>query len=695
MANELVLYGTVGKSWWDEEYFTAKQVRESLAKMSGDLLVRINSGGGIATEGQAIYTALKDYTGKVTVQVDGVAASAASLIAMAGDEIVMRLGAWMLIHDPATPWTMGRGTEDDHRKEADLLAVVSNAYADIYAQASGLSREEARRIMKDETVIDGPMAVDLGFATRVEESLQAEPEARFDYRMYAHAPQELRRASEKLGLAPEREAVMAMIAGRPRTQPKKEPTMAATKQTAAGATLAVDTEDKAAIGVQTPAPEGNEQAVTAVQAVAAANARARRITDAVAMAGLPIAFASDMIGNGASVEACLDQINAKWKDKGDMDTPMAGRQTTRILRDERETMRDGMTSAIVAQLGRTAPDDKGRAFMGMSLAEMGAEMTGYRGSLRTSGDIIRSIESSMHSTSDFPIVLENALNKRLADSYLKAVPTYRDVAERMDFTDFRPHPVSNIGDFPNMQLIREGGEIQFGTVGEKKETLLLQSYASGGSFSRQMIVNDDLGGIDRILSNRGTMVALFEDQVFWAMFLSGTLTDGPTLTETGRQVFSTNVADNTKAGSAAAITIATLSAARAALRTKRALPSAAGRTDGQLLNLNPAILLVGPAKETEAQQIVAPIQAQQAGSVNVFSGTLRIVVTPYITDNAWYVLADPTVLPNFAYGFLSGEAGPRLRMDEPFGVQGMRFTVEEDFGTGAIDNRGGWKNPGA
>ncbi|MGR3495423.1 hypothetical protein [Citreimonas sp.] len=59
--NELVLYGTVGRSFWEEEYFTALEVREQLAGMTGDLTVRINSGGGIAHEGQAIYTALKDY----------------------------------------------------------------------------------------------------------------------------------------------------------------------------------------------------------------------------------------------------------------------------------------------------------------------------------------------------------------------------------------------------------------------------------------------------------------------------------------------------------------------------------------------------------------------------------------------------------------------------------------------------------
>jgi ATP-dependent protease ClpP protease subunit len=100
--NELLLYGTVGSSFWDEECFTAKTVRDELAGLSGPITVRINSGGGIATEGQAIYTALRSYAGQVDVVIEGIAASAASLIAMAGDTITMTTGSIMMIHDTAS-----------------------------------------------------------------------------------------------------------------------------------------------------------------------------------------------------------------------------------------------------------------------------------------------------------------------------------------------------------------------------------------------------------------------------------------------------------------------------------------------------------------------------------------------------------------------------------------------------------------
>jgi ATP-dependent protease ClpP protease subunit len=691
--NELILYGSVGYSWWEEDFFTAKTVRRELAGMSGDITVRINSGGGIASEGQAIYTALVDYPGKVTVIVDSVAASAASLIAMAGDEILIRRGAWMLIHDPATPWTMGRGTEEDHRKEADLLAVIANAYADIYAHRTGSSREEARQIMTEQTYLDGPMAVDLGFATAVEDD-EAVAAATFDYRIYAHAPQELRtRASRTLGRAPEPVAVMAMFAGHPRPlKPKLEASMAEQQATTAVETAAQTHETTAA--VQTASGETTVATAAAPEvlanAVAAATMRARRITDAVAAARLPATMASDLIGEASlTVEMAIDRITAAWKEKGDVDTPMHGRETARITRDEGNTRRTGMAEALVAQMSRKAPeDDRARPFMDMSLVSMAAAVAGHKGPLRTAADREDVIRMAMHSTGDFPAILENALNKRLAAGYALAAPTFRRVATEMTFADFRPHPVSMLSDFPTLVPVSEGGEIKYGTLSDKKEMVAIVPYARAMTLTRQLLVNDDLGAIDRMVRNYGVSVAAFEDATFWAMALGGAGNNGPTMVETGRQMFNTNAADNTLASAGAAINVTSLSAGRAALRKRK-------RLDATDLDVTAAILLVGPDKETEAQQVVAPIQAQQAGNVNPFSGTLSVVTTAKITGNAWYLFADPNLLANFAYGYLDGAAGPRFRMDEPFGRQGISLSVELDFGCGAVDWRGGWKNPGA
>lgn len=196
--NELLLYGTVGSSWWDEDCFTAKSVREALAGLTGPLTVRLNSGGGIASEGQAIYTALRGHPGTVAIVVEGVAASAASLIAMAGDTITMSPGAMMMIHDPAQDYLGERGTSEAHRKAAETLDVIANAYAGIYAARSGMSVDDARAVMKAETYYDGPGAMEAGFATAVEEEGEELAPAAFDYRIYQHAPNRLLTAAGAL-----------------------------------------------------------------------------------------------------------------------------------------------------------------------------------------------------------------------------------------------------------------------------------------------------------------------------------------------------------------------------------------------------------------------------------------------------------------------------------------------------------------
>src|SRR5699024_1837244 len=142
-------------------------------------------------------------------------------------------------------------------------------------------------------------------------------------------------------------------------------------------------------------------------------------------------------------------------------------------------------------------------------------------------------------------------------------------------------------------------------------------------------------------------------------------------------------------GTAAAIDPAGIAAGYAAMRKRK------GVSGESFLAVEPRILLTGPDKEFEALQLLAPIQAAQASNVNPYVGKLTPATTPYITGNAWYRFADPAEVPVFMYGYLQGEEGPRLRTDEPFGQQGVAYSVELDFGCGATDYRGGYKNAGA
>lgn len=192
-GNEIVLTGTVGDLFWDES-FSSADVIMALAQVgrSQDVVVRINSGGGIATEGAAIHSALAAHKGTKTIIVEGIAASAASVIAMAGDEVVMAAGALMMVHDPSG-FTFG--TVADHQLQIRALTALATAMAGIYADKTGKTVDETRMDMQAELWMTPEDAVTAGYADRVQnrasnDNTVAEPTA-FDFRLYQHPPERL------------------------------------------------------------------------------------------------------------------------------------------------------------------------------------------------------------------------------------------------------------------------------------------------------------------------------------------------------------------------------------------------------------------------------------------------------------------------------------------------------------------------
>jgi ATP-dependent Clp protease protease subunit len=184
---DLVLNGPVGGSFFSETGFSDNDVIEALTELEGDITVRINSGGGSAFQGIGIFNALKAHDGKVTVAVDGIAASAASIIAMAGEDIVMREGAMMMIHNASG---MTAGTKETHAKTIKVLERLDGQMAGVYAKRSGMSKSKAQALMDEETWLTGAEAVKKGLATKTD-SEPAATASQFDYAAYSRAPQHL------------------------------------------------------------------------------------------------------------------------------------------------------------------------------------------------------------------------------------------------------------------------------------------------------------------------------------------------------------------------------------------------------------------------------------------------------------------------------------------------------------------------
>lgn len=187
LDGEIILNGTVGENLFDMG-FTYRDVLLALAKLKGaDTTVRINSGGGYADEGVAIYNALKAHKGKVTVTVEGIAASAASIIAMGGAECVMRKGSVMMIHDPLV---FAMGNSETLTKAIEMLEATGDGMAQIYADKTGRKESEVRAEMREEIWLTGDEAVAKGYADRTDDE-DAKEVAAFDYRAYAHAPERI------------------------------------------------------------------------------------------------------------------------------------------------------------------------------------------------------------------------------------------------------------------------------------------------------------------------------------------------------------------------------------------------------------------------------------------------------------------------------------------------------------------------
>lgn len=167
---EVYLYGPIGMSWFGEGV-TAKQFAKDLRDLGAvsTIDLRINSEGGSVPEAEAIYTHLIEHKAKVTAHVDGMAASAASFIAMAGDEILISESGFIMIHDARMiEW----GTADDHRRAADLLDRTTDKIVQKYAVRTKNDATKIRDWMKDETWFIGEEAVKNGFADKVVENLK-------------------------------------------------------------------------------------------------------------------------------------------------------------------------------------------------------------------------------------------------------------------------------------------------------------------------------------------------------------------------------------------------------------------------------------------------------------------------------------------------------------------------------------------
>ena len=169
----LELNGTIAEESWFDDDVTPQLFKDELNSGTGDITVWINSPGGDCVAAAQIYNMLTNYKGKVTVKIDGIAASAASVSAMAGDTVWVSPVSMLMIHNPAT---IAWGDHAQMQKAIDMLAEVKESIINAYVLKTGLSRPKLSHLMDAETWMDANKAVELGFADEVMVRAKAEPE---------------------------------------------------------------------------------------------------------------------------------------------------------------------------------------------------------------------------------------------------------------------------------------------------------------------------------------------------------------------------------------------------------------------------------------------------------------------------------------------------------------------------------------
>lgn len=325
-GSELIIDGVIASESWFDDEVTPKEFREELSRHSGNITVRINSPGGDVFAGVAIYNMLAEHSGEVTVKVDGLAASIASLIAMAGDKIVMLPGSMMMVHQP---WTFAAGNADDLEEVIESLKKIGESMTPIYATRTGLSEERVNELLKAETWMTANDAVELGFAdeaveakTTISDSIKNALAFAGDVKAAVMQPvmsMNKPKATEVTEKVVEDEPVaeveptdeeLAEIELEEVAEPQE--VKAETKKEAEMSEVATDVQAKTDIvteGIQAKAPEAPAKAAAPdMKAYLASNEAMEtfaRILEAQAQAG----SASDLAGTGSS-----DAVRAAWKE---------------------------------------------------------------------------------------------------------------------------------------------------------------------------------------------------------------------------------------------------------------------------------------------------------------------------------------------------------------------------------------------
>jgi ATP-dependent protease ClpP protease subunit len=656
---EIWIYGDIGESWWGENV-TAKELCKEIAELDVEAItVRINSYGGSVAEGIAIYNALKRHKATVTVSVDGIAASIASLIAMAGDTVEITEAGMMMLH---APWGYASGNSAELRQYADLLDKWAGAMASSYASKTGKSNDDVMAWLTDgaDHWFNADEAVAEGLADKKTAALPI--------------------------------AASAMVTTFPWAQGSKKPSPSTPNTPAAPAAAVRAPAAAAASTSEIPMPNPTNPAATPTQAAIDEAQAAARKQEADRQSAIRAAFAPHLAIEGA--QAALDKALADLntdpvKAKAELLLPLlakgqesaAGHRVVTV-EDERDKQRTAMRAALEIR-AQLAKNDGANPWRGYTLTEMARACLINAGVRDLPGDKMGLIAVAFtHGSSDFPLLLANVANKAMMKGYDEADETFQVWTTAGSLPDFKVQSTVDLGSFPALRQVPEGGEYKFVTVGERREQRVLATYGERFMISRQAIINDDLDAFSRIPRKMGrAAIRTVGNLAYSVLTANANMADGNAL-------FS---APHGNLQGAGVITTANVDAMRVAMARQKDIGQTTGSLNIRMRYLIVPVTLQGAANVVRDSEFEVVTPAPRNHTVpNSVRNTFEVVSDARLDDastSIWYGAADPAMHDTVVVDYLDGVQTPTLEQQAGWSIDGAEFKVRMDASAKALD----WK----
>ncbi len=637
---DIYIYDEIG--FWG---VTAKQFISDLNAL-GDIThinLHINSPGGDVFEGIAIFNALKTHGASITVYVDGVAASMASVIAMVGNPVIMPENSFMMIHKP---FGFTGGDAEDMRTYADLLDKVEAVLLPAYAQKTGKTTDEIAAMLADETWMSGAECLAQGFADQVTPAVKA------------MACIQSKRTEEFKKMP---ESIRNMITPPRNSAPRVQDDGPAASRTP----------------VQAAAPVVDENSIRA-QVLAEQKARVNGINDLFAMFGGR--YQSLQAQCLADPECSLEQAREKLlNEMGRESTPSNKNTPAHIYAGNGNFVGDGIRQALMARAG-FEKTERDNVYNGMTLREYARMSLTERGIGVSSYNPMQMVGAAFtHSTSDFGNILLDVANKAILQGWEDAPETYEQWTRKGQLSDFKIAHRVGMGGFSALRQVREGAEYKYVTTGDKQATIALATYGELFSITRQAIINDDLNMLTDVPMKLGRAAKSTIADLVYAI-----LTSNPKISTDNVSLF--DKAKHANVLESAAMDVASLDKARQLMRVQK---------EGERhLNIRPAFVLVPTAMESVANQVIRSSSVKgadiNAGIINPVKDFATVIAEPRLDDNSQttFYLAASKGSDTIEVAYLNGVDTPYIDQMEGFSVDGVTTKVRIDAGVAPVDHRG-------